>query len=300
MKKRLILLVTALVLVVSMVACGSDKEKSVTTESVLSDMQEQVKDIQSFKADVELKAGVTIAIEGNKMPIALDANFAMEMLQKAEDDVLANISGSLGINIAEQKMDEEFNVYSTIKGAETTAYMYLASSDEWIKSVSVQEKAEDNTQDNTEDNAEENEQNEADIPEVESFLTLKEGTEKYNGKDCYVLVGVINNDTLSNLPLDDLAAEKGVSLSAIEEIGLNVSVKLYVDKKTNYPVAMIVEHSNKNADNEEAFITLDELKLTVNIDSVNEIKEIVIPDEALNAKDVDNMTFDIDGLDIFN
>ncbi len=297
MKKRLILLVTALVLVLAMVACGSDKKKKVTAESVLSDMQKTVEDLQSLKADVELKLGITIALGDNTIPVALDANLAMEILQKAEDDVLANMSGSVDLNIAAQKMAEEFNIYSATKGGDTTTYLYLASSNEWVKNVSTEE----NTDAETEIEAETDDtvKNEADMPKIEEFLTLKEGTEKYNDKDCYVLVGIINNDTLSKLPLDDAAAESGVSLSAIEEIGLNVAVKLYIDKKTNYPVAMIAEHSNKNAEKEEAFITIDEFKLVVNIDSINAIKEIVIPKEALNAKEAEDTIINIEGLDIF-
>ena len=141
MKKRLILLVTALVLVLAMVACGSDKKKKVTTESVLSDMQKTVEDLQSLKADVELKLGITIALGDNTIPVALDANLAMEILQKAEDDVLANMSGSVDLNIAAQKMAEEFNIYSAIKGGDTTTYLYLASSNEWVKNVSTEENA---------------------------------------------------------------------------------------------------------------------------------------------------------------
>lgn len=297
MKKRLILLVTALVLVLAMVACGSDKKKKVTTESVLSDMQKTVEDLQSLKADVELKLGITIALGDNTIPVALDANVAMEILQKAEDDVLANMSGSVDLNIAAQKMAEEFNIYSATKGGDTTTYLYLASSNEWVKNVSTEENADAETE--IEAETDDTVKNEADMPKIEEFLTLKEGTEKYNDKDCYVLVGIINNDTLSKLPLDDAAAESGVSLSAIEEIGLNVAVKLYIDKKTNYPVALIAEHSNKNAGEEGAFITFDELKLTVNVDSVNEIKEIVIPEEALNAKEAEDTVISIEGLDIF-
>ena len=39
-------------------------------------------------------------------------------------------------------MAEEFNIYSATKGGDTTTYLYLASSNEWVKNVSTEENAE--------------------------------------------------------------------------------------------------------------------------------------------------------------
>lgn len=132
---------------------------------------------------------------------------------------------------------------------------------------------------------------------IEDYLRNDEFIEKASSNekniDHYVLH--FTKDVLKKLSEDE---DNDFDYEMLEEIGLSegFDLNLYINTKNNYITKIEFDLSGKTINE----MTFDKLKFTIEITDVNTSEKIVIPNEALNAKDIEEMEdydYDIDEIE---
>ena len=130
-----------------------------------------------------------------------------------------------------------------------------------------------------------------------------------DGKECYLLTAVVDKDSLntlinktSELAGEDLSSDEDVSAALAYLDGISMKLQYYVDTTTYLPVSMHVDLNdsdltNLNAllagtlasseDNSTAELVLNDASFDMTC-SYGDAVEITVPDEALQAQDVES------------
>ena len=127
-----------------------------------------------------------------------------------------------------------------------------------------------------------------DFNELLSQLELAENIKFVNEKECYEYYAVLENDELKSF------AESN-NLDSI--VNIKAEMYVYINKNTYEPVQIIINFSNNDAniivgelaDSENMEYILDTYKIIFNYNGFNTVESLIIPEEAFNTFNDDNL-----------
>lgn len=129
--------------------------------------------------------------------------------------------------------------------------------------------------------------------------TLEESTENVNGKAAYILDTTLEGDLLESLFLESVGSESSEEVLNLDEIDwedLSSDVRIYIYKETKQPAKLEMDASEigegymkqilaLSAGDDTMDLDVDSFDVNITFDNYNEVEEITIPDEALEAEE---------------
>lgn len=262
MKKKLILLFSMMLCIMSLVGCGAGFKKP-TVEEVLEKMQTKMKDATSMESTMVMDIEMTMGSQGFEAPMDIDGEFDFEVFEESDDNGITHISGLTSVDAMGEVLEEEFESYTVIDGDEVTTY--TSSDGYWVKETSERDEDEDN-------------ENVFDFSDFEEDLKLEEDTEKYNGVDCYVLRGKVDSESLSDFP--------AMSMNPLEDVSddsIDMTMSLFVNKKSYELVGFVVSADSFEEEADGLTVSLDKMVMELKVNSFNSLDKIKIPKSVLDA-----------------
>lgn len=267
MKKSLKILLT-MMLVLFMMGIGGCGEKKVTAESLIKDMNANMESVKSVSGDLAMEMAMGVSSQGIGMD--MDVTLGGEFMGTMAPEVFY-MDTTMEMSLMGISMDME--VYTQREGDTVTTYTGAAG--EWTKSeAQVPEGTETEIQEMY-----------AMFDNADDFV-LAEETENYNGKEVYVLTSTVTGENveelLGQMEMEDLVGSyEGMDFS---QLSAEVNMKIYKD--TILPASVSAEMTGEGLTSEAdgATVEISGFSVEVNYNSFDDVKEIVIPEEALAAE----------------
>lgn len=252
--------------------CGS----KVTAESLMEDAQKNVQKAESFDGDLAVEMNMGIDEGALSMGIGLNAEMDMQVIS---DPVAYHMAGTVGIDLLDMKFDMEMYGRETDGEVET----YLNAGEGWQKSTAQESDAD------TEDVVDLG----VSLMDASNY-ELQDKTETFHDQEAYVITAKLEGDDFA-----DMWEELQGTLSAAEELtddvsldltGLTADITYYIYKDTKLPASIMLTVEGEDAVLTEVDgigIMLQEMTFTMNFYEFDNVDEIVIPQEALDAPEED-------------
>lgn len=245
--------------------CG---EKA-TAEGLLQEVNENVKKVESFCGKLLMDIQMSAEDSGTAMTMEMTMDLDMEAVN---DPVGYHFSGEVGLNVMNLSMEME--AYGVAQ--DDTFVTYSGVADSWTKNVEDIDEA---------DIATEN------MLTLDAFvegkeLVLADKTEKYNGKEVYVITTSISEEEFSeamNGVADSMSEEM---LGSMDMSGLSMDVEIKIYKDTKLPAAIrmsLGEDSQAAVEVEGMEIGLTGLNYTMEFTEYDTIDQIEVPQDVLDA-----------------
>ena len=273
--------VTALLALAGLMMFGLSGCKKETAESL---MQEAVKKTETAKSmegnmTMDMEMGLGQSGMSMSMGIGLDAD-----LQVTKDPQVSHVNGTMTMDLLNMSLDLE--AYTQTEKDSNTTYVKVA--DEWQKQTTDVSGLDMGTMLDLEK-----------ILSSGSELTLADKTEKLDGKEVYVIQTTIDGETFNEL----LGAMSGVMEETytqnIDFSGMtaDMTVKIYKDSKLPALISMMMDGDGMSlADQDGVSVSLDKLSYELKITSYDSLDKIEIPQEALDAPELEESLEDLEGM----
>ena len=266
MKKKFILLSLVVLLVCGVLSGCSFSLFVPTTESVLDKMSENLGDVNSMEADISIVLDMNVASEGLEVPATVSGELSVSKVN-TEDGYVTHDTTEMSVNLMGMEQEQVSESYTVAEGGTATEYTYNSEFDVWVKEE-VDVKDSDITT--------------MDVETFKEVLTLSEELETYDGVECYVLTGSIDFDTMEDMGMMDSGSLKDMT----GDISEPMSLTLYIDKETFYPECFIFSIEDIASEEDGVTTSINELSITIDIEGVNTLDDIKIPEEVLSAEEV--------------
>lgn len=277
MKKKVTLLTLILVLAMSAIGCGVEKQD---IGNVLSKSQESTKDVKSVSCTATMNMKMSSGEE------SMDVNYAMNM-DMFSDPMKAKVGmtidmGALGTTNTTLYMmanGDEFGTYTEMEGAWYKSTMDKAAFEEAVSAY---------------DNSAYMDA----LAECEDSLKMSEVEE--SGKKYYKIEGTLTGDAIKKMmdstnlkdQLSSLGSE--VDMSSLENMG-GMTITALIEKEGYKPYKMtidmkdmmkgIMESAMKAAGSEET-VTVDNCVMDMEYVGFDSAEDFELPEEAKNAQEV--------------
>lgn len=262
-----------------MAATLSGCSEKVTAESLMKEMQENIEEVNSYKASMCMEMEMAVEAEEESESIGMSMDMDIEMVQ---NPMMYYMGGSISVDPLGLSIDMEN--YGELK--ENEMVTYVGAFGEWQKST-------------TEVDAEET-MNE--MLELDAFImdgkemTLAEKTEKCNEKDVYVVGMTFTGEDLETI-FEKMFASMSEEFGALDEsemeinyedAAIDITYKIYKDSKLPAEISMsISENSEFSMSMEGVAMSFEKLDYDITYTEFDTIDSIEIPEEALNAEEAD-------------
>lgn len=289
MKKKTMMKTAAIalaaVMAVPMAGCGSTFKA--TAKSVAEKAASAVADIKSIKGTNTLNFDGTFTMSGSD---EMDLTMSMEQDEEVTADPFIS-HGTATVNISAMGQDQSQDVesYTEVSDSGFTVYNSSDGGDTWTKS----------TVEMSDDEVEKSSQlcfpyMFEGIADGSIDAELEDDTQTVDDSECYVLDATLTGDDLKSV-LDDSGVQD--ITTGIDEEDFNdveADAEIYVDKKTFRPAKVSYDMSDLGDAIFNALLgssgmdiesDTEEFSLEVTYSSYDDVDEITIPDEALNAEE---------------
>lgn len=239
---------------------------------ILRDAVENSKQAESFSGNMELDMGVGIAESG--MSIGMDIQMDME-IEAVKESGACHMKGDIGVGFMDFSRDIEVYQVPDEKGSHFLSYVNMG--DSWIKTKNLSDEG----------------GNPGNLMNLENYIDSgskleMEEDEKENGRDVYVITTTADAGELktAGVMLDVLFGNEDISLD-FGDVKSEVTFRVY--KNDRYPASVSMTLSGEDGDAFTAFsedagtFTMKQLDFTLTFESYDTVKEIKVPEEALEA-----------------
>lgn len=261
MSKRILTALLAMMMTAALSGCGK-----ATPESLLADMAKKTSDITSSQMNmkVDIKAG------GEVLGTAIDMSINMDMdVQSTIDPEVAYITGDMSMEAFGQSQDVSIESYALKEGEEYVSYVRQKGTEDWERS-----KTDQAAMAGTDWTA---------LKDVYESFELQKDTQKIGDQECYVLTGNLSGDLIKEIAGSAMSSMDSSGLfEGIDWSSAQIPMKLYIDKKTQYPAKMTMDLNSMiqaAMGTEMEGFTFDTCIMEISEISYNQIKEIEIPQE---------------------
>lgn len=261
MKKKLILLFSMMLCIMSLVGCGGFKKP--TVEEVLEKMQTKMEDTTSMESTLLIDIEMTMASQGIEASMNIDGEFDFEVLEESDDESTTHISGTMTMDAMDEVIEEEFESYTVIDGDEVVTYS--ATDGYWIKEVSEYEEDDDDGEI-------------FDFSDFEEDLKLEDDIEKYNGVDCYVLKGKVDSESLNKFPTTTMD-----SMTGMLDDSVDMYLTIFINKKSYELAGFVVSAESFEEESDGITVSLDKMVMEFKIEGIDSVDKIKIPKSVLDA-----------------
>ncbi|MEH6943187.1 DUF6612 family protein [Bacillus sp. JJ722] len=265
MKKIMLLILTTL-LVVGVAACGSDKTSSSSNskvDKVLAEVVKANKDVKSLTQDAKIKTEMTMTQGEQEQVQKMDMTTKMDII----NDPFAAYQ-ELQMTIPEQG-EQTIKQYITQEG------IYSNINGQWVavpEEVNEQLKASLKESANIESQMEQ-------FNALSKYLKLKEE------KDQYILTADIPGDKMKEMAqsvLKQASSGNAETLAVMEQLDIkSMNVEYQIDKKT-YQLSGVIIAMAMGVEEDGQKVEM-KLNMDSKFSNINGVKEIVVPQEALNS-----------------
>lgn len=282
-KNRIFMILVGCFLLLGLLAgCG----KKMTAEELLKGMGKNTEQVKSMEGDFALDMDLRAAESGVSMSMGMGMEGTLEMIK---EPAAMHMKGVLKIDLMNLNMD--FELYSVQEKGK--AVTYVKAADQWKRmEVGDTDKAD-----------EVSESNYTLLDFIEENLTLAKETEKADGQEVYVLSGVVSGKKLDQqlAPLKETLENAGESVD-FKKADIPLTLKVY--KETKLPASVELDCSdfinnilNAAYTQEQTAATVDNCRMTIGFTKYDGIKDIAVPQEALDAasQDMQSLMKGIDG-----
>lgn len=288
--KKLTALLLTLVMVFSMTGCGNKGLPSDPGE-LMKVANKNMQDVKSMSAAVNLNLNMTQGEEN----ISATADMNMDIL-KTDDTYKMKTDASVNMN--ELGGTQSVSMYMAPEGDKY--YIYIGALGQWMKmEYDVKSILEAEEKSNT------------DIlgSSAESF-TVSDGTDD-DGNKVKIVKGTMSADTMKEAlteAFDSTQDIEGVDETQMQQIKLivescaaDIPMTYYVDEKSAQITYMdidlsgmakkVLEYANTflgDYASELSGLSIDQLSMTVHFSNFDKVEDFTVPEEALNAQEVDS------------
>lgn len=250
--------------------CG----KKATPENLLQDMARNVEAAESFVYNLKMSA----QMESGGAEIGMEADMDVETVKKAET---SHLTGNMSLSVMGMNVGTDLEIYTV--PVEEGYTVYTGIGDYWVKSVS--ESAEGALEADTF----------SDIREQASVFELSGELTDVNGQECYELTGDIGGDALTDLLDDDLLSSvSGLSIDEEDIAGAEIPCTLEIYRESILPARLWIDMKDLAGSLAGAAggtgaedLEISEYYMEITFLEYDSIREITVPEEALNAPEAD-------------
>lgn len=289
---KIIALVLCLVMALTLTACAKDNTKDSTDDGeMLRQAQKNAESVKSLHFDMQID--MKMAIDGEAMDNS--TKMTADITQKPMVGKMTMDMGELGAS----------NVYFKENGDKYDYYMGVDNGEGKVEWMKMQMDADALQQYDVADSADE-------LLKMQDYLK-RTGTDKVNGRAAVKFDGVVTGEDMMKM-VSDSGAMGNLGVADIDDLedavsgkNITMSISIWVDQETCMPVkyamdmteltGAVMDALSAEEGMEDISITVSKLVVTVELSQINEIGEIEIPAEALNAQSMDDMLEGLDELD---
>ena len=262
--------------------------EGVGKEKLITDAVQKITSVRSMDTDIDAKMTAKTGVSG----VSLGVNAVTDLnVKSAKQDNASHTMGNVTFELLGENGSLDIETYSLDK--DNTQYTYIRQSNAlsgdtgWIV-VKDPKKEEGNDLKS---------QNAAAVGQI-SFgdliglyttarhslegLTIRDGTHSKDGKECYVVEGVLKGEDISSL-VDGLGfAMPGVpGLPSPDLSKTDVDVTMYFEKETRDPYIIELKIPEVEAVQEDSLLTfaIDDIDATIRFNSFDANNEIKVPEE---------------------
>ena len=269
-RKWMAVLMAAGLAVMSLAGCGA-KEKPVTAQSLLEEIETKTKSMNSMTSHMTLSMtmeGEQMAQLGvDSMDVTMDADS-----QVTQDPMASYINGKMNL----MGMNLDMEIYTVLEGDELVNYMGMMGSwmyqrlpydKETINSISA---------------------NAGELLQHIDSLTLQEETEDIDGKPAYIITGTLQGEEMMELlgqAQSALGTATGMNELMDEEAVENLSMdfKYAVDQESRLPVyADFVFNGFENLTGQEE-VTISNFTMRTEYTGFDNVEKIEVPQEVKDS-----------------
>lgn len=270
----------SLLLVLLVLALGGcKKEESVTAEGLLEEAGAKMSNAKSMSGNMKMDVSVSYKESGLSGSIGMTADLDIESTVEPQASHIKGSVGLLGMTI-------EMESYGVVENGRVVTY--TNAMDEWSKTESGEMPSAGEVQNILKN-----------FKAEDLGLALAEETEKLDDREVYALTGTLQGDVLAKLlessgnALGDAMGDLGEGL---DYSSMSADMKILIDKE-GHDLAQIkidVNGLNEMADLGEE-VSIDTCSVTISYYSIDDVEEIVVPEEAKSA----SSSGGAGGLDLF-
>lgn len=270
-KSRRLVTVLFMSTVLAVVLCGcSHLFWKPTTESVLTKVDEEFKDVDSIETSMEVKLDMMVSSGDFELPFTAEGVFESSH-ENTSNGYVTYVVTDMKMSMYGMTQDSKSESYIICEDDVAYNYYYDDTFEVWLK--------------------EETTANSKDLSDVKfidlmDYLELSEdGVVDYDGNECYLLSGKMSASDLFVAGLLG-SEEDGDIMELTGEFEDKFDVELYVNKDTFIPVSLILSIEDVSTEEDDVLSTISELIMTITVKSVNSGSNIHIPDEVKDAEEV--------------
>lgn len=263
---------TAAMSVTMLAACGT----KATPENLLRDMSKRAEETESLLANMKIDMDISIGEESMSLSMDLD----MEALDEPE---MSSAKGEVSIGSGDMDFTTDMETYSEKQGDEYVVYTMM----DGVWSVETADSAEMSADMSIVS---------GDIKKFADKFELSEELTELNGKKCFELTGELDGELLAQVMDEDMLSSftgLGADEEDLEELIMPCTIDIYKD--SILPARIYFDMGESLFPMAED-IGMDKLECTMELTFLeyNEVEEIVIPKEALEAPAGDDDWWDSD------
>ena len=285
--KTAVISAAAAVIVFSLSGCAG---MAPTAKNIAAGVEKSMSGVTSARENVEVDFSGSLAVSGVTAAVAMHMESSVE---ETTDPFAAHANTESRISVFGTSTKTETENYMTMEDGQLITYSNVDESG-WEKTTT---KLKDSEKDKL--TSLYNKELYSKIADGSQEATLEESTENINGKAAYILDTTLEGDLLKSLFLESVgseSSEEALNLDDIDWEDLSSDVRLYIYKETKQPAKLEMDASEigesymkqifaLSAGGATLDVDVDSFDVNIVFDSYNEVEEITIPDEALEAEE---------------
>ncbi|MCI5862690.1 MAG: hypothetical protein SOR59_03075 [Lachnospiraceae bacterium] len=290
-----------------MVLSGCGAAAPASKEALIEDGLKKIAESSSLSATIGQNSKINVVVADKNIDLNLKNNIDIEQMLP---DGSSHIKGDTELSVSGFKENSALEMYMVEEGDNVNVYTgtKTLSGDNFTWNVYSKKKG-DTTAEFDPGKITEIING---IKNVNDKLELKEGTEQYNGSECYVISGSYTltdltkgNEEINKAFADGLGVLNGKNISSDILNNVKFNSDIYFDKKTHEikgikfdlgdsmteVINSLIGSVSDKAAGKKTSISMDNAVVEFKINGYNNVKEITVPDEVKNnAEKVVNNT----------
>ncbi|MGN0334637.1 MAG: DUF6612 family protein [Lachnospiraceae bacterium] len=262
-------------LIISALALTGCGQKKVTAESLLKEAQANMQKMESFTGDMDMQ--ISMGMSSDEMGMNMNIDMGMDgTFESMTDPQIFHLDGSMTMSMLGMSMDME--VYTQAEEDKIVTYTGVMGT--WVKQET-----------DLDENVETLQDMYSMVGDGQDMI-LAEKTEMFDGREVYVLTAKVSGEQLESLlgQMESMTGEMGTM--DLSSMTADVTMKIYKDMMLPASVIVDMTVGGEGMESNGMTVTLDKMNVTMNYTGYNDVENITIPEEALNAQAADSMLED--------
>lgn len=292
MKKRIltgIILAGTVAVTTGLAGCGGGAQptrQAVTKDSLLEKAADTFASMESVDADLDINMFVKMSSTGFNMEIKNNSEMEIEGC----NDGSSHVKGHLNLSAIGQEKDADFEMYTVKEGDELIKYSKTTESgNEGVWTYTK-------TGDYTLGTAEEFDTSRISeavqkLQNALSELKLHEGTIDYNNVNCYLMDGTISGKKLAQVMGETVTDMDKTTLESYKMLDFDTSLYFRSSDETPYAIVIdmgkaiekLIASQSDQMQGMNMDISAEDMKISIILNSLNDVKEISVPGEVKNS-----------------